>query len=81
MIKDLKQFDFLLQVRFTDEDTKWDAMELMETIRKIDNVLGVFEINIGTIRNADILFFDKSLDSLNVILEEKKEVKMKRIIR
>jgi hypothetical protein len=66
LVKDLKQFDYILQVRLHDEDTKWDPLLLMDRIKNIDQVLGVFELSSAALKNADTLFFDKQLDQLEI---------------
>ena len=78
LVKELKQFDYVLQVRMPDEDTNWNGTGLMQAIKSIENVLGVFEINLDTIRNSNVLFFDKQLDKLE---EETEPVKRKRKTR
>ena len=81
LVKELKQFDYVLQVRLPDEDSLWDAALMIQNIRSIENVLGVFEINIETIKNIDVLFFDKELDKLELGVEVEKRVKIKHIIK
>jgi hypothetical protein len=81
LVKDLKQFDYLLQVRLPDEETRWDAEGLMFKLRNIENIVGVFDITIDNLKGADILFFDKDLDHLEIEAKEIKELKIKRIVK
>jgi hypothetical protein len=66
LVKELKQFDYILQTRLHDEDTKWNPEKLMEMLKNMENVLGVFELSIQAVKNADALFFDKQLDHLEI---------------
>jgi outer membrane lipopolysaccharide assembly protein LptE/RlpB len=75
LIRDLKQFDYILQIRLHDEDTKWNPVLLMEQIRQVENMLGVFEVNASTLKSADTLYFDKQLDGLE--LKEPEQVRKK----
>ncbi len=81
LVKDLKQFDYLLQARLPDEDTKWDSQGIMNQIKSIENVIGVFEINLETVKAADVLYFDKQLDKLEVEKPIEKLVRNKRIVK
>ena len=81
LVKDLKQFDFLLQARLPDEDTKWDPIGIMNSIKSIENVIGVFEINLDTVKASDVLYFDKQLDKLEVEKPTEKLIRNKRIVK
>lgn len=81
LVKDLKQFDFLLQARLPDEDTKWDPIGIMNSIKSIENVIGVFDINLDTVKASDVLYFDKQLDKLEVEKTVEKPIRNKRIVK
>ncbi len=81
LVKELKQFDFIIQVRLPDEDTIWDAEATMQRIKSIENVLGVFDINIDSLKSADMLFFDKQLDRLEEEIEPVKRKKITKLIK
>ena len=78
LVKELKQFDYILQARIPDEDTKWEPTLLIQKIKSIENIIGVFELNLDSIKNSDVLFFDKQLDKL---VEETEVIKRKKKIR
>jgi hydroxymethylpyrimidine pyrophosphatase-like HAD family hydrolase len=81
LVKDLKQFDYILQARLPDEDTKWEGVELMHKIKSIENVLGVFDINLETIKNSNALYFDKQLDELEEKVDKEKRKEITRIVK
>ncbi len=81
LVKELKQFDYVLQIRLQDEEMQWPEYELLQEIKKIENILGVFEVDIYTIKNTNALFFDKQLDKLEVENEGVKRKRIGRIIK
>jgi hypothetical protein len=81
LVKELKQFDYVLQIRLQDEEMQWPEFELLQEVKKIENILGVFEVDIYTIKNTNALFFDKQLDKLEVEKENVKRKKIGRIIK
>ncbi len=70
LVKGLKQFDYLIQARLPDEDTQWDSSALMQRIKSIEHLQGVFEIDMDRIKNTNVLYFDKQLDKLDLENED-----------
>ncbi len=72
LVPELSKFDYILQIRLHDEDTRWEPETLMQGVKSIEQVLGVFEMNMEPIKGADALFFDVQLDALELNSPEKK---------
>lgn len=81
LVQDLNKFDFVLQIRLHDDDTRFEPEVLMQQIKSIDQVLGVFEVNTETLKGADALYFDTQLDTLEVDPPEVKKLKKPVIIK
>ena len=46
LVKGLKKFDYLIQVRMRDEGIRWNSMAMLNAIRGTEEILGIFEINV-----------------------------------
>src|SRR5262245_61257461 len=56
LVKELRQFDYLLQVRLPDEESVWSVEELLLKLRGIESVVGVFEIDVNSLKQANALY-------------------------
>lgn len=53
-IEELKNIDYLLMLQ---KDALLDVTDITAKIRKIENVVGVYKIDVNTLKNKDRLFF------------------------